>query len=560
MQQPQPGSQALSSIVHEIERGSVKVPQFQRDFVWSKDKSARLLDSLLKGFPIGTFILWKTDEELRSIRNLGGVDLLPTPKGDSVQYVLDGQQRLTSLFATLKGLTVQRTGRTENFREMYVDLAAGPDESLVFTDVSQTQSDSCVPFADLVKKDFDELGVLPEFRERVRNYKRIIDGYQCSVIVVPEARIDTATEIFTRINVTGKPLSVFEIMVAKTFDYDKNFDLAEKTNYLIEDLADHDYGTLPDIVFLQAASVIMTKECSKKHILQLNKQKFIETWATTEDAIRSAVDYLRMSLLVPVSQLLPYKALLVPIAYFFAKHPAPPSGEMDDRLRDFFWRVSLSGRYSYSLETRLAQDVHIIDDILDGKQPVYDYPVKPTKEFVESSGAFNAGRSFVKAVLCCLAGKRPRSFKNNAHVIINNDWLKRANSKNYHHFFPKASFKGQHANDKRINHIANITIVDDYVNKREIRSKRPSVYIEEFQKKNVNIPKALRTHLISMDQAGILDDDYDKFFNYRCRAIARELAKKLIPQQVDEQGQRPNQDDFEDLETAQREGSDADAE
>ena len=538
----------------------MKVPQFQRDFVWSKDKSARLLDSLLKGFPIGTFILWKTDEELRSIRNLGGVDLPPTPKGDSVQYVLDGQQRLTSLFATLKGLTVERTGRTEDFREMYVDLAAGPDETLVSTDVSQTQPDSCVPFTDLVKKDFDELGVPPEFRGRVRNYKRIIDGYQCSVIVVPEARIDTATEIFTRINVTGKPLSVFEIMVAKTFDYDKNFDLAEKTNYLIEDLADHDYGTLPDIVFLQVASTIMTKECSKKDILQLNKQKFIETWATTEDAIRSAVDYLRTSLLVPVSQLLPYKALLVPIAYFFAKHPAPPSGEMHDRLRDFFWRVSLSGRYSYSLETRLAQDVHMIDDILDGKQPVYDYPVRPTKEFIEYNGAFNAGRSFVKAVLCCLAGQRPRSFKNNAQVFINNDWLKRSNSKNYHHFFPKASFKGQHANDERINHIANITIVDDYLNKREIRSKRPSVYIKEFRKKNANIQKALRTHLISMDQAGVLDDDYDKFFNYRCRAIARELAKKLIPQQVDERGQGPNQDDFEDLETAQREGSDADAE
>ena len=294
MQQPQPGSQALSSIVYEIERGSVKVPQSQRDFVWSKDKSARLLDSprdLLKGFPIGTFILWKTDEELRSIRNLGGVALPPTPKGDSVQYVLDGQQRLTSLFVTLKGLTVERTGRTENFREMYVDLTADPDESLVFTDVSQTQSDSCVPFADLVKKDFDELGVPPEFRDRVRNYKRIIDGYQCSVIVVPEARIDTATEIFTRINVTGKPLSVFEIMVAKTFDYDKNFDLAEKTNYLIEDLAEHDYGTLPDIVFLQVASAIMTKECSKKDILQLNKQKFIETWANDRgcDSLRSGL-------------------------------------------------------------------------------------------------------------------------------------------------------------------------------------------------------------------------------------------------------------------------------
>ena len=144
MQPPQPGSRALSFIIHEIERGSVKVPQFQRDFVWSKDKSAQLMDSLLRGFPIGTFILWKTDEQLRSIRNLGDAELPSTPKGDSVQYVLDGQQRLTSLFATLKGLRVQRSGRLDNFAEMYVDLAADPDDVLVFTDVSTSHPGLCL--------------------------------------------------------------------------------------------------------------------------------------------------------------------------------------------------------------------------------------------------------------------------------------------------------------------------------------------------------------------------------------------------------------------------------
>ena len=181
------------------------------------------------------------------------------------------------------------------------------------------------------------------------------------------------------------------------------------------------------------------------------------------------------------------------------------------------------------METRLAQDIRIIDAILDGQQPLYDYPVNPTKEFVEYNGTFNAGRSFVKAILCCLASKKPKSFKNNADVFINNDWLKRANSKNYHHFFPKGSFKGERANDERINHIANITIVDDYLNKRVIRAKRPSVYIGEFSRTNRDMKKTLRTHLINMDSAGVLEDNYDKFFNYRCRAIARELSKPTFP-------------------------------
>ena len=78
-------------------------PQFQKDFVWSKAKSAKLLDSIVKGYPIGTLYLWKTSERLRAIRSLGGVSLPDTPKGDAVKYVLDGQQRLTSLFVSLEG-------------------------------------------------------------------------------------------------------------------------------------------------------------------------------------------------------------------------------------------------------------------------------------------------------------------------------------------------------------------------------------------------------------------------------------------------------------------------
>jgi hypothetical protein len=78
MNLPEPQSVTFTSLFAEIEDGTIKIPQFQRDFVWSKAKSAKLLDSIVKGYPIGTFILWKTNERLRSIRNLGGVPLPDT--------------------------------------------------------------------------------------------------------------------------------------------------------------------------------------------------------------------------------------------------------------------------------------------------------------------------------------------------------------------------------------------------------------------------------------------------------------------------------------------------
>jgi uncharacterized protein with ParB-like and HNH nuclease domain len=84
-------------------------------------KSAQLVDSILKGYPIGTFILWKTKESLRTVRNIGGAKLPDTPPGDFVQHVLDGQQRLTSLYASVKGLQVERDERIDDFSEMYVE-------------------------------------------------------------------------------------------------------------------------------------------------------------------------------------------------------------------------------------------------------------------------------------------------------------------------------------------------------------------------------------------------------------------------------------------------------
>jgi hypothetical protein len=268
-------AQPFSTLMHQIETGAVKVPQFQRTFVWDRRKSAKLLDSLLKGYPIGTFILWKTKEELRSVRDIGNVELPTTPEGDFILYVLDGQQRLTSLFATVRGLLVEReSGRVDDFAEMYIDLdlTTGTDSELVITDVSEKEPRSFISVRDLLTAEFTTLASYPEqYHDKMQAYKKVIEGYNFSVILVPEAPIDVATEIFTRINVTGQPLSVFEIMVAKTFSAERDFDLAERTSDLLSEFADVRYGTIPDIVILQAISAIMVKEVSKKAILQLEK-------------------------------------------------------------------------------------------------------------------------------------------------------------------------------------------------------------------------------------------------------------------------------------------------
>jgi len=104
MLQPENQPKKYQHLFTGIETGKLRIPQFQREFVWSKEQTAKLIDSIIKGYPIGTFIFWETKESLPTVKNIGNAKL-PEPKtGEAVLYVLDGQQRITSLYAVQKGL------------------------------------------------------------------------------------------------------------------------------------------------------------------------------------------------------------------------------------------------------------------------------------------------------------------------------------------------------------------------------------------------------------------------------------------------------------------------
>lgn len=535
MNLPEPQSVTFPSLFDQIRNGTIKIPQFQRDFVWTKAQSARLLDSVIKGFPIGTFILWSTQERLRAVRNLGGIELPDTPAGNAVKYVLDGQQRLTSLFVTLNGLTIQRPEHEDDYSRMWLDLEAAEDEDLVLLEIKDRAEFSVIRLQDLLHGEFDFLASFPKAAQtRIKLYKNRIESYQFSAVQITDAPIDIATEIFTRLNVGGKPLTPFEIMVAKSYDATRGFDLAEKYHGLIGDLGEIEYETIPESNLLQTISILAVRDARRKVILRLSKDQVIDTWPKMIDGLELAIDYFRSAYGITASRLLPYPALIIPFAYFFHRHPKNPSGNRAKYLEDFFWRVSLSGRYSQSVEGRSLQDVQRMDEILDNHRPSYDWAIDVTPEFIDQNGYFSVGRSFIKALLCLLARKGPKSFETNVAVRLDNDWLKRANSKNYHHFFPKSWLKKKGYGDREINHIANITLVDDYLNKRVIQAQAPATYIEKCSNENEQLDRTLATHLIGKpDSCGILDNNYELFFRKRCQKLSKELSKLILPAEVD---------------------------
>lgn len=538
MHLPEPQSRTFPALISEIELGRVKIPQFQRSFVWARAQSAKLIDSIIKGYPIGTFILWTTQERLRSIRDIGGIALPTPPAGEPISYVLDGQQRMTSLFVSLKALQVHLDDEIRDYGKMYVRLVGPEDTDLVsIEDVPEDDKDHIL-LSQLLKGDFQFLGSFPKpQQERIKTYKNRIESYQFSIIQVRDAPIDVATEIFTRLNIGGRALTVFEIMVAKTYDHDLKFDLLEKVTAIEEKLVEADFGAIPHATILQSAAACLARDISTKAILRLPKKGFIEAWPEIEKALFHAVDYLRDSYCISVSRLLPFPSLVAVYTYFFYRiEDARPNAQQRRWLKDFFWRVSLTGRYSQSMESHVTSDLKKVDRFVKGEPAKYDWPVDVSPQFIQDNGYFNAGRSFIKALLCLLASKGPQSFDSGNPVRLRNDWLKRVNSKNYHHFFPRAYMKKHNDSEEFfVNHVVNITFVDDYLNKQVIQAKAPSAYLTQFQRENhdVDLAAVLKTHLIRLEKDGVLKNDFEIFFDNRVRAISRQLAKHIIPQEID---------------------------
>jgi len=534
--QPKPDSKKYTDLISEIQKGQIKVPKFQRNFVWSLEKTAKLLDSILKGYPIGTFILWETNERLNDVKNIGNLELPAIPDDIKVQYVLDGQQRITSLYAAFLGAKIQKEGEKKitNYADIYVDLdgnVENNDDQIVISE--KPEEGTFITLHEVLNFNENLLEIKEKYSDeqfkRIHQYSQTFSTYDFSTIVLRKEDIDSAIEVFTRINTGGQTLTLFEIMSAKTYDEEQDFDMEDKFQGLLKELEDRKYDTISSSVILSVLSLILSKnkECKRKVILQLDKQAIIDIWDDVISALKESVDYFRSVYRIPVSAILPYDSLLVPFAYFFYFQKEKPKGEQIKLLEEFFWRMSLSFRYSSSTESKLAQDIKRIDEILKDKRPNYEdvkvYLSSP-KDLIETG--FSAGSSYCKAVLCLLAYHEPKDFLDNGKVILDNSWLKVANSKNYHHFFPKAYLRKNNVGNE--NSLVNITLVSADLNKRKIRAKAPSIYIQDFLDENDELPTSIKSHLIEdMNSFGIISDDYIVFLEKRADVIFKELKKRI---------------------------------
>lgn len=501
-------------LIAMIESGVLKIPEFQRDFDWDMDRTLKLLDSLAKGYPIGAFLFWETTDWLGSVRNIGDQLLPEVPEGKEGCYVLDGQQRITSLYAAAKAVCID--GKSY---QVYVDLDADPSTEEIFTQ----HTDQTSRFVELT----DILGDHPHHAYEGLNanqklrFDEVRDAFRFThwpVIYVKEQPLEVVCEMFERVNRGGMELDLFDIMVAKTWRPD--FNLRKRWEDFVAELEPVGFGGLASSTVLQALSAQLQDSIREQDILKINRDDIVDAWKHTTETIRRAIDYLRRAIPLPGSRFLPYPAMVVVFAQFVhANNLRSPDARQSAQLMLYYWRTGFSERYGSSPSSMIPQDLKRVTDIAEGngEEMAVDWPV--WREDVLDQD-LRTGSAWCRTLLSVMAHARPRDIETGIEVVLDNSNLAQINSRHYHHIFPR-KWLAKQGIQKRVNSIANIMLVPAGTNLR-LGSKPPSQYMRPLAKNAGDAWRGwLRSHLINARAWEALQaDDFEAFLRARSQTIA----------------------------------------
>ena len=232
------------------------------------------------------------------------------------------------MYAIRKGIRLSKEGREIDYKDIFIDLDydATTDDQIIVTD--QVEGRRYESVHGLLSRPLGEFfRTLPHPEaEKLEHYKTKLTSYDFSSITIKDYPIEIACEVFTRINTGGKSLNLFQILVAKTYDETQSFDLAEKYDLLVsgsdedkECLSEAKFDTVSEAVITQCLAAIILKAVRSRD-LKIPRATFIANWEPMKKSLFMAVDFVRTELRVPVSRLLPYPAILVPLTYFFHKN------------------------------------------------------------------------------------------------------------------------------------------------------------------------------------------------------------------------------------------------
>ena len=409
----------LGKLVERVAAGKIRVPRFQRAFVWKQADLYALLDSVLRGFPIGSILVWDTEETMETTQRVGPVEVSHEATG-LIGYLLDGQQRVSTLVGTLRLPYGAESIIDQVDWCVYCDLenreflrapagGVGPQHFPVRSLLNTTGFfAACRRIVIEVKSK----SVAKRWLDEADSLANAFRDYQLPLIHIREADLDSAVTVFARLNRTGRRMTADEMVSALTYR-EGQFHLAKKLDEFQNELYGKGFGNLNRVLLLRGVLAALDRDIYAKDWADLMVKREVRArlpavFNLAADGIMGALVFLK-NLGVTSDRLLPYGLQLVLLGEFFRLCPKP-SPEVVELLNRWFWVTSFTGWFGGVSTTQATRALGEIRDLAVGKGigfSVVDL-YAPAQPFPER---FDGRSARVRAFLLYLASLQPRSFR-----------------------------------------------------------------------------------------------------------------------------------------------------
>lgn len=584
----------LYDILKDVDNGKIQLPEFQRGWVWDDDRIKGLLASVAKSYPIGAIMLLETGNEsikfktkpVEGVKNFNG--------NKPEMLILDGQQRITSLYQTIISNEVVKTKNSKGYdikRWYYIDMKKALDTSFDMDDaifsinenkiITKNIGRDIVLDLSTEEKEFEnfmypvnELDAYDEWRMKFMefwNYEKekiefwndfenkIIQNFKSYnipiILMKKENPKDAVCQVFEKVNTGGMSLTVFELLTASfaADDYDLKADWKSIKDIFKEFRV---LANTSNIDIIQAITLFSTykKRCEdisqgKSNITAVSAKRkdmlnlYLDEYKKYKDIIING--FIKAAKILTENHIykandLPYTTQLIPMAAILAE-----LGNIIDnignknKLMQWFWCGVFGELYGSANETRYALDMMQVTDWIKNNnneipRTIYDANFSPDRLYTLRS----RNSAAYKGVYALLMDDNIKDWLTATKIDFSTYF---SEAIDIHHIFPVAWCKKNNISRNYYDSIVNKTPLSGRTN-RIVSGDAPSKYLERL-KNNARVSdddfyNILKSHLVDIDSMN--KDDFYGFFEYRKEQILQKIEKamgKSIPRNQKEEGE-----------------------
>jgi len=548
-----PSSEKLRFLLDSIHNREVALPDFQRDFVWDPRATEELIESILQNYPAGSLLRIKNKSGFFfAPREVAGA---PALDGHSPSYlVLDGQQRLTSLYQALYGTGNHRyfmnlrglldgedlddcvfylRKRRAKRRFGTIEKQAG---ELVFPlEVVFGHSDGFEEWLDRVLELRDEDGETgKELKQKLRDLRKTwiqnIEDYEFPVVTLAEeTEAEAVCTIFETLNRTGVKLSVFDLLAARFWPENVRlrdlWDDAQSEYPILEEFEVDPYYILQAIAIFTAKAA---PSCKRGDVLKMEVGQIQAGWEPVVRGVADMLQMLRDDCGVVLPGWLPYNPILIPAGAVLAKHQSatgPQVGAIRDKMKRWFWCTSFGQVYENAPNSQAVKDVaELTTWFAGGAEP------ESVRNFSFESDVLLETtvrqRALYRGCIALILRSQARDFHSGNRITASMVLEKKIDD---HHVFPRGYLadSGEDVTATLRDCVLNRTLIDKETNIR-IGKKAPAVYLAEIEAElgADRLDKVLQSHLLPGGaDSSLREGRFSDFLDERQRRFAERIEE-----------------------------------